>query len=263
MAKKTKAKMKIVLLQSPLIWENPKANRIAFEEKINAIDPVVELIVLPEMFTTGFTMNPERVAETLQGETVQWLQSLAKAKTAAITGSVVIEENGNYYNRLLFVFPSGEVQYYDKRHLFTLAGEEKTYTAGKDKLIVNYLEWKICLLVCYDLRFPVFSRNIENYDLLVYVANWPEVRVLAWDSLLRARAIENLSYTIGVNRIGEDANALKYNGHSQVIDSLGNYVVTPQEKEGVFIAEIDQTTLIDNRKKLNFLNDADAFEIKY
>ncbi|WPR71871.1 amidohydrolase [Flavobacterium sp. NG2] len=254
--------MKIALLQSPLIWENPKANRIAFEEKINAIASDIELIVLPEMFTTGFTMNPERVAETMRGETVQWMQSLAKAKTAAITGSVVIEENGNYYNRILFVYPSGEVQHYNKRHLFTLAGEEKIYTAGKEKLIVDYLGWKICLMVCYDLRFPVFSRNSENYDVLIYVANWPESRILAWDSLLRARAIENLCYTIGVNRVQNDANALNYNGHSQLIDSLGNYIVSPQEEEGVFISEIDQAELIANRKKFNFLNDADSFEIK-
>ncbi|MGA9639329.1 amidohydrolase [Flavobacterium sp.] len=254
--------MKIALIQSPLIWENPKANRIAFEKKINAIASDIDLIVLPEMFTTGFTMNPVVVAETMQGETVQWLQTLAKAKTTAITGSVVIEEDGNYYNRLLFVFPSGEIQQYDKRHLFTHAGEEKKYTAGKEKLIINYLGWKICLLVCYDLRFPIFSRNTENYDLLVYVANWPESRILAWDSLLRARSIENLCYTIGVNRVGEDANLLNFNGHSQLIDSLGLYTIKPQEEEGIFIAEINQTELIANRKKFNFLADADTFEIK-
>ncbi len=254
--------MKIALIQSALVWENPKANRIAFEKKIEALASDIELIVLPEMFTTGFTMNPVAIAETMQGKTVQWMQTLAKAKKTAITGSVVIEENGNYYNRLLFVFPSGEVQQYDKRHLFTLAGEEKIYTAGKEKLIVDYLGWKICLMVCYDLRFPVFSRNTENYDVLVYVANWPETRILAWDSLLRARAIENLCYTIGVNRVHKDENGLNYNGHSQLIDPLGNYIIEPQEAEGNFIAEINQNQLIANRHKFSFLNDADSFEIK-
>lgn len=254
--------MKVALIQSNLIWENPEANRVYFEEKIDRIKESVNLTVLPEMFSTGFTMNPGTIAETMQGETVQWMQTLAKAKKTAITGSVVIEENGNYYNRLLFVFPSGEVQYYDKRHLFTLAGEEKIYTAGNQKLIVDYLGWKICLLVCYDLRFPVFSRNTDNYDLLVYVANWPSSRILAWDSLLRARAIENLCFTIGANRIGKDANNLSYIGHSQLINPLGEYIINPQETEAVFIAEINYDELVLSRKKFNFLNDADTFEIK-
>src|SRR3970282_1752687 len=156
--------MKIILIQSSLFWENPTANRNYFEEKINAITEKVDLIVLPEMFTTGFTMNPKNLAETMQGETILWLQSLAKAKNSAITGSLVIKENGSFYNRLVFVFPSGEIQSYDKRHLFTLAGEDKVYTSGKEKLIVEYLGWKICPLVCYDLRFPVFARHVEDYD---------------------------------------------------------------------------------------------------
>ncbi|MFI0492026.1 nitrilase-related carbon-nitrogen hydrolase, partial [Flavobacterium sp.] len=193
--------MKIAIIQSPLSWENPTENRNYFEEKINAITEKVDLIVLPEMFTTGFTMNPSSVAETMQGETILWLQSLAKAKNSAITGSVVITENGNFYNRLVFVFPSGEIQFYDKRHLFTLAGEDKVYTSGNQKLIVEYLGWKICPLVCYDLRFPVFARNTEEYDVLLYVANWPKVRMNAWNILIKARSVENMCYTIGVNRI--------------------------------------------------------------
>ncbi|MCF8322598.1 MAG: nitrilase family protein, partial [Flavobacterium sp.] len=188
--------MKVALIQSSLVWENPIANRNYFEEKINAIAEKVDLIVLPEMFSTSFTMNPNSVAVTMKGETVQWLQSLAKNINAAITGSVIITENNNFFNRLLFVFPSGKIQFYDKRHLFSLAGEDIIYTAGKEKLIVDYLGWRICPLICYDLRFPVFSRNVEEYDLLIYVANWPKPRINAWDILLKARAVENMCYTV-------------------------------------------------------------------
>ena len=254
--------MKIALIQSSLTWENPKTNRNHFEEKINAISEKVDLIVLPEMFSTGFTMNPEAVFETMQGETIQWLQSLAKAKNSAITGSLVIKENDNFYNRLLFVFPSGKVQFYDKRHLFTLAGEDKVYTAGKEKLIVDYLGWKICPFVCYDLRFPVFARNVEEYDLLIYVANWPKTRINAWDILLKARSVENMCYTIGVNRIGFDENNFEYNGHSQAIDFLGNYVLEPQENERVYIIDLNKEKLVETRNKLGFLGDRDTFELK-
>ena len=254
--------MQVLLIQAPLVWEKPKLNRNYFEECINAISEKVDLIVLPEMFTTGFTMNPSAVAETMQGETVVWIQSLAKAKNCAITGSIVIEENGNFYNRMLFVFPSGAIQHYDKRHLFTLAGEEKVYTAGTQKLIVEYLGWKICPLICYDLRFPVFSRNREEYDLLIYVASWPKVRTTAWDALLKARAIENVSYVVGVNRIGEDASGHNYVGHSQVVNCLGEYVVEPQESEAIFIVTLDKSKLSEIRQKFAFLNDKDTFEIK-
>lgn len=254
-------KMKVALIQSSLVWENPEVNRAYFEEKINTINKV-DLIVLPEMYTTGFTMQPAKVAEPMSGKTVLWMQALAKAKNTAITGSVVIEENSNFYNRMLFVFPSGEVQYYDKRHLFTLAGEDKVYSRGTQKLIVEYLGWKICPFVCYDLRFPVFSRNVENYDLLIYVASWPKTRIKAWDTLLAARAIENMSYTIGVNRIGEDTNGYEYRGHSQVLDCLGEYLIEPVEQEGVFVANLDKSYLLEVRKKLNFLNDRDSYEIK-
>lgn len=254
--------MKIALLQSSLIWENPKANRNHFEEKINALAEKVDLIVLPEMFSTGFTMNPEAVFETMEGETIQWMQSLTKAKNSAITGSLVVKENENFHNRLLFVFPSGEMQIYDKRHLFTLAGEDKVYTSGNQKLIVEYLGWKICPLICYDLRFPVFARNVENYDVLIYVANWPKSRIQAWDILLKARSVENLCYTVGVNRVGLDNNNLEYDGHSQMVDFLGNYALKPQENEGVFIVELNKQKLVETRKKLGFLNDRDSFELK-
>jgi predicted amidohydrolase len=254
--------MKIALIQTALHWENPSKNRAYLTEKINSILQYVDLIVLPEMFTSGFTMNPHNVAETMQGETISWLKDTAKTKNCAITGSLVIEENGNYFNRLVFVFPTGEIQQYDKRHLFTLAGENQVYTSGKDKLIVEYKGFKICPLICYDLRFPVFSRNVEEYDVLIYVANWPKPRVNAWDILLKARAVENMSYVIGVNRVGTDENNLEYVGHSQAVDFFGNYIQEPTEIEGVFIVEIDKEYLLETRKKLAFLDDKDTFEIR-
>ncbi|SEP88285.1 amidohydrolase [Flavobacterium urocaniciphilum] len=253
--------MKTALIQTHLIWENPEANRSLFEDKINSISDTIDLIVLPEMFTSGFTMNPSTVAETMEGKTISWLREMAKSKNCAITGSLVIQENNNFHNRMVFVFPTGEVQHYDKRHLFTLAGEEKVYTAGTEKLIVEYKGWRICPLVCYDLRFPVFSRNTENYDLLIYVASWPQPRINAWDILLKARAVENLSYTIGVNRVGTDQNNLEYNGHSQVVDELGNYVLSPQENDEIFIVELDKNKMLETRNRLNFLNDKDNFQL--
>lgn len=221
----------------------------------------VDLIVLPEMFSSGFTMNPKAVAETMNGETIAWLQHLAKAKDCAITGSLVIEENGKYYNRLVFVYPNGELKTYDKRHLFNLAGEDKVYTAGREKLIIEYKGFRICPLICYDLRFPVFARNVEDYDVLIYVANWPKPRINAWDILLKARAVENMSYAIGVNRIGMDENELEYVGHSQAVDFLGNYLLEAQETDGVFIVELDKEKLLETRSKLAFLKDKDSFKL--
>ena len=253
--------MKVAVIQSPLVWEDPQLNRNYFEAKINTIVSEVDLIVLPEMFTTGFTMQAEAVAETMQGQTMLWLQSLAKARKCAITGSLIVTEDGKFYNRMVFVFPTGEVQQYDKRHLFTLAGEDVVFTAGTEKIIIEYKGWKICPLICYDLRFPVFSRNVENYDLLIYVASWPKTRIAAWDTLLKARAIENMSYTIGVNRLGVDGTNLEYVGHSQIVDYLGNSVLEPQKGEGVYIAELDKNRLLDTRKKLDFLKDQDQFQL--
>ena len=251
--------MKTVLIQTDIIWENPSENRRILEEKINNITDEIDLIILPEMFTSGFTMHPDLVAETMDGATISWLKEIAKTKNCAITGSLVITENGNFYNRMVFVFPDGKVRHYDKRHLFTLAGEDKVYTSGKEKIIVKYNDWKICLQVCYDLRFPVFSRNTENYDLLIYVASWPKARTNAWDILLKARAVENLSYVIGVNRIGTDNNNLEYIGHSQIIDELGNFFIEPIENEGVFITNLDKNKMLETRNKLNFLEDKDGF----
>ena len=253
--------MKTALIQTNIIWENPSENRSILEEKINAITEAIDLIILPEMFTSGFTMHPNLVAETMNGVTVTWLQNIAKTKNCAITGSLIITESENFYNRMVFVFPNGEIQHYDKKHLFTLAGEDKVYTSGNEKVVVKYNHWKICLQVCYDLRFPVFSRNTENYDVLIYVASWPKVRTNAWDILLKARAVENLSYVIGVNRIGTDNNDFEYIGHSQIIDELGNSIIEPTENEGVFIATLDKNKMLETRSKLNFLNDKDEFHL--
>ena len=253
--------MKIALIQTSLTWENPIENRSHLAQKITGFMEEVDLIVLPEMFSSGFTMNPQKVAETMQGETILWLQHMAKAKNCAIIGSLVITENENYYNRLVFVFPTGEIQHYDKRHLFTLAGEDKVYTSGTQKLIVEYNGFKICPLVCYDLRFPVFARNVEDYDVLLYVANWPKPRINAWDILLKARAVENMCYVIGVNRIGTDANKHDYIGHSQAVDFLGNYLLEPQQSEGIFIVHLNKEQVLETRKKLAFLTDRDKFTI--
>lgn len=254
--------MKISLIQTSLAWEDAKTNRANFETLINSITEPTDLIVLPEMFSTAFTMHPENVAETMDGETAQWIKGMAAAKGCAITGSVVIEEDGKYFNRMLFALPDGEIKTYDKRHLFSLAGEDKTYTAGADRLVIEYRGWKICPLVCYDLRFPVFSRNTEEFDLLLYVANWPAPRVLAWDTLLRARAIENMCHVVGVNRVGQDDNGHNYLGHSQVFDALGGTLVAPTETEGIFTIALDKESMLETRKRFPFLNDRDSFSLR-
>ena len=252
----------VVLIQTPLIWENPIENRCSLNDKINAITARIDLIILPEMFTSGFTMNASVIAETMAGETIAWLKEKAKEKQAVIIGSLVISENDNFYNRLVCVEPSGHITHYDKRHTFTLAGEHKVYTAGTEKVIFNYKGWKICPLVCYDLRFPVWARNVEDYDLLLYVANWPKVRINAWDTLLKARAIENMSYSIGVNRVGLDGNNYEYTGHSAAYDVLGNRIDTISEnKEATEIVILDKAHIKKYREKLNFLNDKDGFNL--
>ncbi|WP_179333692.1 amidohydrolase [Winogradskyella costae] len=255
--------LNVALIQTSLVWESPKINRRLLNDKINTIPTGVDLIVLPEMFTSGFTMNPELVAETMTGETIVWLMKLAKEKDAAIMGSLVISENNNFYNRMVCVEPSGVITTYDKRHTFTLAGEHKVYTAGTEKVIFNYKGWKICPLVCYDLRFPVWARNVENYDLLIYVANWPKVRIKAWDALLQARAIENMTYCIGVNRVGLDGNNHEYSGHSVVYDVLGNRMDNLSENEAATaIVVLEKESLTKYREKLNFLNDRDSFSLE-
>lgn len=254
--------LKIALIQANLAWENPIQNRINFLEKINTVSEAVDLIILPEMFTSGFTMNAEKIAETMDGKTVTWLKKIAQEKDAAITGSIVIKAHGDYFNRCFFVEPDGTISTYDKRHTFTLAGEDKVYRAGKTKTIINYKGWKICPLICYDLRFPVWARNVENYDLLLYVANWPKARINAWDALLKARAIENMAYCIGVNRVGLDGNNYEYPGHSAAYDILGNRIDSiSEDKETINIVVLEKNTIKKYREKLNFLNDKDDFNL--
>ncbi|MCI2229879.1 amidohydrolase [Polaribacter sp. MSW13] len=255
--------LKIVGIQADLIWENTTQNIAFFEKKINNLENKVDLIVLPEMFTSGFTMNPKNVAENMDGFSVSWMLRIAIEKQIAICGSLVISENKNFYNRLVFVHPSGKIETYDKRHSFTLAGENKIYTSGTEKRIVNYKGWKICPLICYDLRFPVWGRNTENYDLLIYMANWPVTRIKAWDTLLKARSIENMCYTVGVNRTGKDANDFDYSGNSLIVNYLGEQLSSLNKNEvGIITATLYKPAQEKIRKKLGFLNDKDSFKIE-
>lgn len=253
--------MEVSVIQAPLFWEDPEANRNYFTAKIQEISWETHLVVLPEMFTTGFTMQPQDVAETMDGETVKWMKATAMRRNFAIMGSAVIRDGNDYCNRLLFVYPTGELEYYDKRHLFSLAGEHKVYKKGADRKIINYYGWRICMFICYDLRFPVFSRFREDYDLLIYVANWPQPRINAWDALLKARAIENMTYVIGVNRIGEDGNNHQYPGHSQVVDFLGNYMAGPSQEEAIMTVKLNKDQMLESRSKFGFLGDRDAFTL--
>ena len=257
----SKETLKITLVQSHLVWENPAANRAAFDNHLKSITET-DVVVLPEMFTTGFTMNAQQVAEPTNGITFSWMQNWAKQLDCAITGSVVVEDDGAFYNRLFFVYPNGESKYYDKKHLFTLANEHKTYNGGTERLILEYLGWKICPLICYDLRFPVWARNTDKYDVLIYTANWPQVRTSAWDALLKARAIENMSYCIGVNRIGKDGNGYEHSGHSAVYDCLGELISTSDmEIPLVQTITLSKEHILKTREKLRFLEDMDHFTL--
>lgn len=252
--------LKVVLVQPNLVWENPKANRDKLEKLM--IGQSGDLFVLPEMFATGFSMNPSAFSETEDSASVSWMKVMAKEKEAAIVGSLIIEENSNYYNRLLFIYPDGTYITYNKRHLFTLAGEEKYYAQGQDSIVVEYKGWKIKPLVCYDLRFPVWARNTEDYDLLLYVANWPAKRSHAWSSLLTARAIENQSYVIGVNRVGEDGNGMAHNGKSVAIDALGeDLLIFKDGEEAAKPILLSSEDLKEVRERFRFLQDADEFKI--
>lgn len=260
--KNMKDTLNIAIIQSDLIWENPEDNRMHFTNKIESIKESVDVILLPEMFTSGFTMNPEYVFETMQGTTIKWLLKLSKEKQIAIGGSLVIKENDMFYNRFVFVKPNGTIDTYNKRHTFTLAGEDKVYNSGAKKVIIDYKGWKLCPFVCYDLRFPVWARNIENYDALIYVANWPKPRINAWDALLKARAIENMSYCVGVNRVGLDNNNYEYSGHSAAYDGLGKLLTSLEnDKEGIEIVTLDKKHISTIRNKLKFLDDRDLFTV--
>ena len=254
--------LKIASLQVDIIWENPQLNIEKYTAMINSIITDVDLIILPEMFATGFSMNPSSCAETMDGGSVAWMQKIAVQKKIAIMGALAIMESGSFYNRLVFVHPNGELEYMDKRHLFSYGGEGKVYSAGKDKLIIDYKGWKISPMICYDLRFPVWTRNTNNYDVLIFMANWPKPRISAWDTLLKARAIENMCYTIGVNRVGTDGNKLEYVGHTQTIDMLGKVISNAiDEKEMIIEATLNKKELIATRNKFQFLNDSDSFEM--
>lgn len=257
-----KEELQVALLQQDLVWQDAEWNRRNFEEVIESL-PEIDVIVLPEMFTTGFSMNAKVLAETMEGGSVEWMKYIAKRQQAAVVGSLIVKESGNYYNRLCFVHPEGKIEHYDKRHTFTLAGEDKVFTAGNSRLIVDYKGWKICPLICYDLRFPVWSRNNENYDVLLYLANWPQRRIEAWDVLLKARAIENMSYCLGVNRVGHDGNGVNYNGHSAAYDVLGKRIDQMNEPNKAYAEVVSLTAkpIKNYRSKLGFLKDRDAFTL--
>lgn len=258
-----KSNLTLAILQQDLVWENPQANRMLFENKLSELTKPCDLVVLPEMFTTGFSMNAADLWEEPDGPTTLWMKQMAASHNTAITGSIIIKENNKFYNRLLFVYADGEVRTYDKRHCFTLAGEHEVYTPGTERLQVELNGWQICPFICYDLRFPVWARNTSDYDLLLYVANWPKTRIKAWDTLLQARAIENMSYCVGVNRIGEDGNGYPYVGHSAVYDSLGELISTADFESPIAqIVELDATYQQKVRDKLRFLDDRDSFNLE-
>lgn len=255
--------LKITLLQSTIEWQNPAANLQHYAALMAQIDGPTDLIILPEMFTTGFTMDPYANAEGMDGPTMRWLAERAADRNAVITGSLVIEDAGKYYNRLIWMQPDGAYQTYDKRHRFAMAGEHEHYEAGTERLVVEYKGWRICPLICYDLRFPVWSRNDDAYDLLIYTANWPEKRAYDWLTLLRARAIENQCYVAAVNRVGTDANGHAYNGDSCVIDPGWRQMLWHTEKvEAVHTEVLSVSHLLEVRKTLPFLTDRDDFVVK-
>lgn len=255
--------MKITLVQNNIKWADKKANLHYVEHLLSSLAGVTDLVVLPEMFTTGFCVKNLELAENSDGETVLTLQTWAKKYNVALTGSFLATENDKYFNRAFFVYPSGEITIADKRHLFTMAKEDKYITAGNKRLIVHYKGFNIFILVCYDVRFPVWSRNINNeYDLLVYVANFPEKRIADWDVLLRARAIENQAYVCGVNRVGEDANGFEHSGHSVLLDFKGNELLSyADSQEASETIEIDTTALNRYRQSFAVWRDADKFSI--
>ncbi|QCR23745.1 amidohydrolase [Pontibacter sp. SGAir0037] len=250
----------VTIVQTTLHWHDAASNRQMFTDKLATAAPKTDLIVLPEMFPTGFSMEAASLAEEPEGETLAWMQKMAKQHQAVITGSLIVKEGEHYYNRLLWVRPDGSYARYDKRHLFRMAKEHHTYTAGKEKLLVALNGWKICPLVCYDLRFPVWSRNRNNsYDLLLYVANWPKPRNVAWRSLLQARAIENLAYVVGVNRVGTDGNGHPYSGDSAVIHPKGYKLLETTEQEGIHTVTLSWQELKSFREAFPVHLDADDF----
>lgn len=251
-------KINVTLVQSDIRWENKVENIKKYDECLLGI--TTDVVILPEMFTTGFSMSPERLSEKMDGESVSWMKSKSIELNAAICGSLIIEDNGNYYNRFIWVEPDGKIMTYDKKHLFGYANEDKHYTAGQQKIIIEYKGWKILPLICYDLRFPVWSRNVDEYDLLIYVANWPQVRKHAWRTLLQARAIENQSYVIGVNRVGVDGKGNYYEGNSMIVYPLGE-IVKELNGDRLYKVDLVKNLVESHRDNLPFLKDKDKFKI--
>ncbi len=257
----------VSLIQANLHWEDIAANLAMFDQKIDSIKERTEVILLPEMFSTGFSMQPEKLAEKMDGLAVQWMKQKAKQKNAIIGGSLIIEEEGEYYNRFIWMLPNGQYGIYNKRHRFGFAGEDDHYAAGEKRIIAQVKGWKICLTICYDLRFPVWSRNTikedgqPEYDVLVNVANWPERRNVPWKALLQARAIENQCYMIGVNRVGNDGNDIYHSGDSSIIDPIGEIVYHKAHDEDVFTYTLSRQHLSELRGKFPFMKDADKFMI--
>ncbi|OUS14274.1 nitrilase family protein [Nonlabens dokdonensis] len=257
-----KSTLKISLIQSDLVWENPRENQNRFSKKLEQLYGLTDLVILPEMFTTGFSMSPEGLAS--DATIIYYLKEHALNGDFAIYGSVMFKESDSFVNRGIFMRPDGSYTIYDKRHTFTLAGEHEVYESGKKPVIAEYLGWKFNLQICYDLRFPVFARNTQGYDVIIFVANWPVPRVNAWDALLKARAIENMSYCIGVNRVGKDGTGMDYSGHSQVYDVLGNELIShPWKKEGMQTVEVHKSQIQTYRSKLKFLEDRDKFSLNF
>ncbi|MCF8244320.1 MAG: amidohydrolase [Saprospiraceae bacterium] len=253
--------LRITTVQSALAWEDTTANLTTFTKKLSGLAGTTDLVVLPEMFTTGFSMDAPRLAEPMNGRTMAWLSEQARLTGAVITGSFIAKEGVHYFNRLVWMRPDGSFDLYDKRHLFSPAAEHETYTAGHQKLVTEWLGWEICPLICYDLRFPVWSRNVEGYDLLLYVANWPDRRSHHWKSLLTARAIENQCYVAGVNRCGSDGVGFHYAGDTSVIDYSGKILHQVSDEEDISTLSLSMEMLLDYRRSLQFLEDKDKFEI--
>jgi omega-amidase len=259
--------LSITTIQTNLQWEDKEANLKMLEAKINAIEEKTEIIILPEMFSTGFSMQPHLLAETMEGETIQWMKELAINNKIILTGSIIIKEDDKYFNRLIWMLPNGQFGYYDKRHLFAYAEENNYYTAGSKRLIASVKGWKINLQVCYDLRFPVWARqqpttNEPEYDVLINVANWPDKRIHAWKTLLCARAIENQCYVVGVNRVGNDGNNIYHSGNSLVVDPLGEVLYHRADVEDISTIILEKEKLDEVRVKFPFWKDADKFNLQ-
>lgn len=255
--------LKITVFQAYLFWENVDKNLQNISLRLSSgVKEKTDLIVLPEMFNTGFSMHAADLAEEMDGKTMTWMAAAAAKYDCVITGSLIIKEKGNYYNRMIWMLPTGEYQHYDKRHLFGMGEEDKTYTAGKDKVVVELKGWKIRLAVCYDLRFPVWLRNNDSaYDILLIIASWPDKRIPHWKVLIPARAIENQSYVIAVNRVGHDGNEVYHSGHSMCIDAYGNTVYYKPEDEDLYTFSINYEELVKIRRSFPFLKDADNFSL--